>query len=225
MNPLEQDLTGVFSVADVVIVLLLSFALCAAIGWVYKITHRGASYTQSFVQTLVLVGIIVAVIMLVIGSNLARAFALVGSLSIVRFRNAVKETRDVGFIFLTIAIGMAVGTKFYLLAVITTIIVSLIVLIMTRFNWYARRSVSQILKVYVPNATDYSTLFDSVFLKYTTHAELISVDSVQNGTMTELIYSVGLKKPNTVAEFLAEIKKLNGNNRVALLAGYNSADL
>jgi uncharacterized membrane protein YhiD involved in acid resistance len=225
MNPLEQDLTSVFSVADVVIVLLLSFGLCAAIGWVYKITHRGASYTQSFAQTLVLVGVIVAVIMLVIGSNLARAFALVGSLSIVRFRNAVKETRDVGFIFLTIAIGMAVGTKFYVLAVITAIIISLIVLIMTRFNWYARRSVSQILKVYVPNTTDYSTLFDDVFLKYTTHSELVSVDSVQNGTMTELIYSVGLKKPNKVAEFLTEIKKLNGNNRVALLAGYNSADL
>lgn len=144
MNPLNQNSTGVFSVTDVVIILLLSFALCSIIGWVYQITHRGASYTQSFVQTLVLNGMIVAIIMLVIGSDIARAFALVGSFSIIRFRNAVKETRDVGFIFLAIAVGMAIGTKFYLLAVITTVFISLIVLIMTRFNWYARRAVSQI---------------------------------------------------------------------------------
>ncbi len=225
MNPLNQDLTGVFSVTDIIIVVLLSFGLCAAIGWVYQITHRGASYTQSFVQTLVLIGMVVAVVMLVIGSDIARAFALVGSLSIVRFRNAVKETRDVGFIFFTIAMGMAVGTKFYLLAVITAVIISLIILIMTRFNWYARQAVSQILKVQVPNNTEYGTLFDGLFLKYTSHSELISVDSVHNGMLTELVYSMGLKKQSQAAEFLSAIKKLNGNNRVTLIAGYNSTDL
>ncbi|MBI5649448.1 MAG: DUF4956 domain-containing protein [Chloroflexi bacterium] len=220
-----QDLTGVFSIADVVIVLLLSFGLCAAMGWVYQITHRGASYTQSFVQTLVLVGVIVAVIMLVIGSDIARAFALVGSLSIIRFRNAIKETRDVGFIFLTIALGMAVGTRFYLLATIAAVFISLIILIMTRFNWYARRAVSQILKIELPNQLEYATLFNNLFLKYTTHAELISVDAVHNGTLTELIYSVGLKKQIQIAAFVSEIKKLNEGNRVSLIAGYNSADL
>ena len=220
-----EDLTGVFSVADVVIVLLLSFGLSAAIGWVYQNTHRGASYTQSFVHTLVLNGMVVAVIMLIVGSNIARAFALVGALSIIRFRNAVKETRDVGFIFFTMAIGMAVGTKFYLLAVIAALVISLVILIMTRFNWYARQMVSQILKVQVPNNAEFDTLFAPLFLKYTDSSELISVDSVRSGMLTELTYSVGLKKQSKIQEFLAEIKKLNGNNRVTLIAGYNSTDL
>jgi len=220
-----QDLTGVFSVTDVVLSLLLSFGLCAAIGWVYQTTHRGASYTQSFVHTLVLNGMVVAVIMLVVGSNIARAFALVGALSIIRFRNAVKETRDVGFIFFTMAVGMAVGTKFYLLAVIAAVLISLIILIMTRFNWYARRVVSQILKVQVSNDAQFDTLFDGVFLKYTSTSELISVDSVHNGMLTELTYSVGLKKQSKIQEFLTEVKQLNGNNRVTLIAGYNSTDL
>ncbi len=220
-----QDLTGVFSVTDVILGVLLSFALCAMIGWVYQITHRGASYTQSFVQTLVLNGIIVAIVMLIVGSNIARAFALVGSLSIVRFRNAVKETRDVGFIFFTMAVGMAVGTRFYLLAVITTVLVSLLILMMTRFNWYARRMVSQILKVQVPNDTPFDTHFDDIFLKYTGSSELISVDSVHSGMLTELTYSVSLKKQNRMQEFLTDIKRLNGNNRVTLIAGYNSTDL
>ncbi len=225
MNPWITDLTGTFSVADVVVVLLLSFVLCAAVGWVYQITHRGASYTQSFVQTLVLLGVIVAIVMLVIGSDIARAFALVGSLSIIRFRNALKETRDVGFIFLTIALGMAIGTRFYLLAIIAAVFVSLIILIMTRFNWYARHTISQILKIELPNPIEYATLFDPVFLKYTSHSELISVDAIHNGTLTELVYSVVLKKQNQIATFVSELKKLNEGNRVSLIAGYNSADL
>ncbi|MBN1889799.1 MAG: DUF4956 domain-containing protein [Thermoflexales bacterium] len=220
-----QDLTGTFSVADVVLSILLSFGLCAAIGWVYQSTHRGASYTQSFVHTLVLNGMIVAIVMLIIGSNIARAFALIGSLSIIRFRNAVKETRDVGFIFFTMAIGMAVGTKFYLLAIIAAGLISLVILLMTRFNWYARRLVSQILKIQVPNDAAFDTLFDEVFLKYTGTSELISVDSVHSGMLTELTYSVGLKKQSQIQEFLAHIKRLNGNNRVTLIAGYNSTDL
>lgn len=220
-----EDLTGVFSVTDVVLSLVLSFALCAWIGWVYQITHRGASYTQSYVQTLVLNGMVVAIVMLIVGSNIARAFALVGSLSIIRFRNAVKETRDVGFIFFTMAIGMAVGTKFYLLAIIAAVVISLLILIMNRFNWYARQVVSQILRVQVPNDAPFDTLFDDLFVKYTSSSELISVDSVHGGLLTELTYSVGLKKQSQLQEFLAAIKKLNGNNRVTLIAGYNSTDL
>lgn len=220
-----QDLTGVFSVTDVVISLLLSFALCAMIGWVYQTTHRGASYTQSYVHTLVLNGMVVAVIMLVVGSNIARAFALVGALSIIRFRNAIKETRDVGFIFFTMAIGMAIGTKFYLLAVIAAVVISLVIMIMTRFDWYARKVVNQILKVQVPNDAPIDTLFDDLFVRYTNVVELISVDTVHNGMLTELTYSVGLKRAGKLQEFLTEIKRLNGNNRVTLIAGYNSTDL
>jgi len=181
-----EDLTAVFSIADVVLVLLLSFLLSAAIGWVYQTTHRGASYTQSFVQTLVLNGMVVALVMLIVGSNIARAFALVGSLSIIRFRNAVKETRDVGFIFFIMAVGMAVGTKFFSLAVIAAVVLSLVILIMTRFNWYARPVVSQILRVQVANDAAFDTLFDKVFIKYTSLSELISVDSVHGGMLTEL---------------------------------------
>ena len=83
--------------------LSLSFVLSSIIGWVYKFTHWNVSYSQSYVQTLVIVGMVISLVMLVVGSNIARAFALVGALSVVRFRNAIKETRDVGFIFLVMA--------------------------------------------------------------------------------------------------------------------------
>ena len=220
-----QDLSSEFTVMDVVLVFLLSFVLSAFIGWIYKITHRGSSYTQSFVFTLVLNGMVVALVMMIVGSNIARAFSLVGALSIIRFRNAVKETRDVGFIFFTMAIGMAVGTQFYTLAVIGAVVISLLILLMVRFNWFAQEMANQILRIQVPGDVSFEELFESVFLKYTSTADLIAVDSIQSGTLTELTYSIGLKKPSAVDQFLATIKKLNNNNKVTLVTGYYGTDL
>jgi uncharacterized membrane protein YhiD involved in acid resistance len=220
-----QDLTGTFSVADVTIALLLSFVLSAFIGFIYKKTHKGTSYTQSYVHTLIITCMVVAIIMLIIGSNIARAFTLVGALSIVRFRNAIKETRDVGFIFFTMAIGMAAGTKFYLLAIISTIIISLIILIMTRFNWYARPISSQILKIQLKNNVNFEKLFDKIFVKYTNMSDLISVDSIRAGALTELVYNVQLRKGADKQALISAIKKLNGDLSVNLLTGYNAVDL
>ena len=174
-----QDATAEFAVIDVVLVLALSFTLSAFIGWIYQITHRGTSYTQSFVFTLVLNGMVVAVVMMIVGSNIARAFSLVGALSIIRFRNAVKESRDIGFIFFTMVIGMAVGTKFYLLAVIAAVVISLVVVLMTRFDWYAREMATQILRVQVPSGAAFDSIFNHAFVKYTRSSELINADAGQ----------------------------------------------
>jgi uncharacterized membrane protein YhiD involved in acid resistance len=220
-----QDLTGTFSVTDVVLSLLLSFVLTAFVGWVYQTTHKGTSYTQSYVHTLVLMGMVVSIIMLIIGSDIARAFSLVGALSIIRFRNAIKETRDVGFVFFAMAIGMATGTKFYLLAIIAAVIISLVILLMNRFDWYARAAVSQILKIQLSNDTDFETLFDNLFVKFTQASDLISVDSVRSGMLTELVYSVVLKKSASSQAFLSDVKKRNDNLKVTLITGYNATYL
>jgi uncharacterized membrane protein YhiD involved in acid resistance len=220
-----QAQTTDFTVLDVALVLTLSFLLSAFIGWVYQNTHRGTSYTKSFVFTLVMNGMIVALVMLIVGSNIARAFSLVGALSIIRFRNAVKETRDVGFIFFTMAVGMAIGTRFYLLGVIAAVVISLAIILMTRLNWFERQMATQILRIYAPNDIAFDKVFDQAFLKYTNISELISVDTVHNGALTELVYNVGIKKAALMQDFVAEIKKLNEGNKVTLIAGYHGTDL
>lgn len=220
-----QDLSGTFTMTDVIIGLLLSFLLTALIAYIYKITHKGTSYTQSYVHTLILMGIVTAFIMMIVGSNIARAFSLVGALSIIRFRNAIKETRDVGFVFFAMAIGMATGTKFYLLALIATLFISLVILILSKFDLYKQTSLSQILKVEVPDGADFENIFDQLFVKHTKVSDLISVDSVRSGTMTELIYNIVPKKKMDTKDFLAGIRKLNGNNKVTLVTGYDNTDL
>jgi hypothetical protein len=84
---------------------------------------------------------------------------------------------------------------------------------------------NQILRVHVPGDAPFTELFENIFLKYTRSSELIAVDSVQSGTLTELTYSVGLKNPGLADAFIAEIKKMNNNNKVTLITGYNGTDL
>jgi uncharacterized membrane protein YhiD involved in acid resistance len=220
-----EDMSGTFTATDVVVGLVLGFILLAAIGWLYKETHRGTSYTQSYVHTLIMMGLVVDIIMLIVGSNIARAFSLVGALSIIRFRNAVKETRDVGFIFFAMAIGMATGTRFYLLAIVATVVIGSLVYIMTKFDWYARPAISQILKIQIDKDIDFENLFDSLFVKFTSSADLIGIDSIRSGDVTELVYSVILKKKTNKHEFIQAIKDLNRNQKVFLITGYNTTDL
>ena len=220
-----QDLTWTFSVMDITVWMLLSFILTAFLWRVYKKTHRGTSYTQSYVFTLVMMWMTVCVIMLIVWSNIARAFSLVWALSIIRFRNAMKETRDIGFMFAAMAIWMATWTKFYVLAIIFTLALALVIFIMNRFDWFKREATSQILKIQVKNTVDFDHMFDDAFVKFTNVSDLISIDSVRGWALTELVYNVDMKNPNKKQEFLWEIKKLNDNLNVTLITWYNTTDL
>jgi uncharacterized membrane protein YhiD involved in acid resistance len=226
-NPFEgfEDLSGTYTVADVTAALLLAFALTAVVGWVYRATHKGVSYSQSYVQTLVMLGMLTSLIMLVIGSNLARAFSLVGALSIVRFRNAVKETRDVGFLFLAMGIGMATGTRFYTLAVVATVVICGVVMVMTRFNWYALQVRSQVVKVQVPPDGDYTGPVERVLADATDVADLVSMETIRGGALVELTYSVQLKKSATPTALMAALGAVNAGQRVTVLTGFDRSDL
>ncbi len=188
-------------------------------------THTGVSYSQSYVHTLVMLGMLVSLIMLVIGSNIARAFSLVGALSIVRFRNAVKETRDVGFLFLAMAIGMATGTRFYTLAVVATVAICGAVVIMTKFDWYKLDIATYVVKVQVPADEDYTDTIEKAFLPLADTADLVSLETVRGGALTELVYSVKLKKDVAPSTVLQTLRERTGGQRVTVLTGYDRMDL
>ncbi len=225
LSSLQQNTTDVFSVGDVVFTIVLSFVLSLIIAWIYKMTYKGVSYTQSYVHTLMMMTMVVAIIMLVIGSNIARAFSLVGALSIIRFRNAIKDTRDVGYIFFAMAIGMAVGTRFYMVATIATIIISFILWGMVNLNMFAKDVREQILKIRLPGDMRYESLFDAAFSRYLVRFNLIAVETVQAGTQTELVYGIELKKQSETHELMTELRRLNDNNKVALITGHHEVDL
>jgi uncharacterized membrane protein YhiD involved in acid resistance len=220
-----QDLTSAFTVLDVALVLGLSFAFSVVIGFAYRATHRGTSYSQSYVQTLVLLGMTVAVIMLIIGSNLARAFSLVGALSIVRFRNAVKETRDVGFVFLVMAIGMACGTRFYSVAGFATVVFTAVVVAMSALDLFAKRVSERILRVRLPADREAERTFAPVFEKLLRDHRLISMETVAGGSLQELVYSVVLREESGAQALLEALRNVNDNQKVSLVVGQQEVDL
>ncbi|WP_434425906.1 DUF4956 domain-containing protein [Nannocystis pusilla] len=225
MNFEVFDLTGTFSAVDVALTLALSFVLSVVIGLVYRATHRNISYSQSFVQTLVVVGMVIGVIMLVVGSNIARAFALVGALSVVRFRNALKETRDVGFIFLVMAVGMATGTRFYTLSIAATVAICVAIVLMSRLNAFASNIQRQVVKVQVPPSGDHDARVEDVLVQKTRSFDLVSTETVRGGSLIELFYTVEMKRGTRPRELVDALQAVNTGQRVTVLSGYDQTDL
>jgi hypothetical protein len=227
IKELEQfgDMSSNFTILDAGAVFFLSFVLALVLGWVYRTTHRGVSYSQSYVHTLVIFSVVVAFIMLIIGSNIARAFTLVGALSIVRFRHAVKEPRDIGFVFAAMAVGMACGTRFYMLAIFATLCLSAAIMTMAKLNFFAKVVRERILIVRLPSGADYEATFSDVFRKYLEEFNLISMETVGEMQFQEAIYSVVLRPGCAPDALLEAVRNVNGNNKVSLILGQQEIDV
>ncbi len=214
-----------FGLAETFIALGLSLVLSLVVAYFYRQSHRGLSYSVSFVHAMILLGVTVSVIMLIIGSNIARAFTLVGALSIIRFRNPIKDSRDVAFIFVTMAVGMSVGTGFYLTAVVFTFFVSFVAYGLTRFD-VGRTSVQEaLLKLQIPVATDYRTVFREIFYRHLREHALLSVETLQSTGQVELVYSIEFKADVDEAGFLDEVRQAAGGGRVLILTGQENIDV
>ncbi len=200
---------------EVVFSLILCWALITCICLVYRYTHRTPGYSQSYVQTLVLTGMVTTLIMIVIGSNIARAFSLVGALSIIRFRNAVKETRDIGFIFFSMAIAMACGTRFYLAGTAACGIILTVNLILFWLDFGARRGPTErLLSVQLPPSNDPDkTLNDSMVQLFSSYS-LLSVESVKQGMYLEARYSVVPKPQVSSGDVFDQLSSVNNNLKI-----------
>ena len=146
-NLFQSSDADLFGFLDVLMAMTVTSLLCFVLAHVYRITHRGTSYSQSFLVTLFIMGVATSVVMLIIGSNIARAFSLVGALSIIRFRTAVKDARDTGFLFAAMITGMGCGTTFYMPAISLTAFISLLVLGLYYFDYGIKQKLESIVRV------------------------------------------------------------------------------
>src|SRR5436190_290817 len=115
---------------DVLMRLLAALALGGVVAWIYRRTRKSSEVAASFPITLVLLSILIAMVTQVIGDNVARAFSLVGALSIVRFRTVVRDTQDTAYVIFAVVVGMAVGARDPWVAVIGIAVVSIAAFVM-----------------------------------------------------------------------------------------------
>lgn len=240
--------TPSFDLMDVTLVLLVSSILSLMIAKTYQATYRGLSYSQSLVQTLVILGTVVSVVILVVGSSLARAFALFGALSIVRFRNAVKETRDLGFVFFAMTIGMAIGTRYYSLGILATALVCSMIHLMTLADFGRKPMTEFLLELQIPASVDYVKLAPPLLRNELASYSLVSLEGLDTDTdlltfvinfklprfqtIRALLSKMGLKQvstPPTVdarsSRLVHSLKEINTGMRVAILQGDRGIEL
>ena len=209
-------------IQEIVFAILLSFSLNWLIASLYKATYHGGDFSQDYVHTLLILGTVVSVIVMVVhvdkdpGKSQATAFGVFAAFSLIRFRSSVGQARDIGFIFFAMSAGLGVGARADWLATATTIVVCAIIYVFSKADAFAPLRASHRLRVRVTNDIDHDVVFRECFASYLHDFELISVESIQAGMMTELRYLIHLKNVAKPGEFVAAIQQLNGNNRVLL---------
>jgi len=212
-----NDLTPL-SFVQVVIAIALSLLYSFVIAKVYLLVHRGYSYSKSYLHTMIMVSVTVALIMVIIGSEIARAFALVGAMSIIRFRNPVKDPRDVAFLFVTIAIGMACGVGFYMYATVFTFTIVILMLCMHYYRFGDLHNKSYVIKL-VLNVGRKDELMD-ICHKFCSSVHLLSIDYMSEQENEEtIILEIELFKGDSYSQLVKTIREQLSPHHVSLLVG------
>ena len=188
-----------YSNMEMVINTIAALVIGVLISLVYRLTHKGLSYSQSFSQTIVFVTLIVAIVMMVIGGSLARAFALVGALSIIRFRTVLKDTKDMAYIFGALALGVAAGTSNYFLAGIGTVVVSALAFLLHRTNFGAVYKSEFILRFRFDRSGDSNGYLEAINTTCK-RSDLLHMEPSGDNLSVGLTYDVALKDDITAAE-------------------------
>ena len=203
-SPQQINLT----LGQVALNLSLSFALAYLAAWVYRRVHSGPSCSFSFYVTLLVTPVVVTMIMMAIGSNVALSLGLVGALSIIRFRTVIKDTRDMSFLFLMIGIGLCCGSGAYPLAILGTLFVCA-VLVGIHFVARGRTGPSEYILVFRkqgPDSGEADQALDSLVAWRKLHGAADLGD--ENGC--EYTYRVRLGKSVTPETLLGRLKAIKG---------------
>lgn len=221
MIPTTQLLA--YSYTEMLANMLLAVALGFLMAWIYRRTHKGLSYSQSFTLTILFITVIVSVVMMVIGGSLARAFALVGALSIIRFRTVVKDTKDTAYVFAALAVGMAAGTSNYFLALTASVLIGLLALLTHRFNFGALYKSEFILRFVFQQELD-SSGYTSLLNRRAKTLSLLHMEPSGDNSQIKLTYDVVLREDVKPEQLTNELNQLEGVSEIVMIASKNDVD-
>ncbi|WP_027701187.1 DUF4956 domain-containing protein [Metaclostridioides mangenotii] len=210
-----------FTLANALIVILASIFLGLVISFVYIKTNKKNGYNSGFSTTLVMLPVIISIIILLVGNNVARAFSLAGAFSIIRFRSEPGDPKDISYIFFTLAVGLACGMGYIGYAVIFTIILCALMFILDLAKFASSKGKYMHLKITIPEDLNYDGVFDEILNEYTNLYHIERIRTRDFGALFELNYMVELKDEISQKKFLDELRCRNGNLNISLtLSGF-----
>jgi len=199
------------SLVDIVVRLVAALLLGAAIAWVY--CRARSEPPSSFTATLVLLSVLIAMVTQVIGDNVARAFSLVGALSIVRFRTVVRDTQDTAYVIFAVAVGMAVGASNLWVAVAGFVVVSVGAFALKREPVSEEELHERLpfrLEVRMGLGLDANVLLRPSLDAHFVAWRVVGASTVKQGTATEVSYLGTLRREDSVHELVAALNQVEG---------------
>lgn len=203
-------------IGTTLLVIFVAFVLGLLISVAYLITTPKRERSASFIMSIIILPTIVAVVILLIGGNLARAFSMAGIFTIVRFRSVPGDSKDISFVFLTMAVGLAIGLGYLTLGAVIAAAVGAAIVIIKKSGYGVAKQKEKRLKIIVPEDMNYQGAFDDLFVKYTSFSELQKVKTTNMGTLFELCYDIILKDGISEKEFIDSLRCRNGNLTIQL---------
>ena len=202
---------------DVLVRLLAALVLGGVVAWIYRHTRRRAELSASFSITLVLLAVLIAIVTQVIGDNVARAFSLVGALSIVRFRTVVRDTLDTAYVIFAVVIGMAVGAKNLWVAVLGLGVCGLAAyLMMLRARSLPAVPAAMVLSMRVGLGHDLETLLGGTLDAHVQERELMSVGTAKQGIALDVTYQARLRPTGAPHELVKALNRIEGVQSVSM---------
>ena len=185
-------------------------SLVLGIGIAFVGMYRSRS-TQSFAVALAILPVVVQLVIMLVNGNVGAGVAVAGAFSLVRFRSVPGTAREIGVLFMAMAIGLATGMGYVGLAAISFVIISAVILLLTATGFGKTPTAERSLKITIPENLDYEGLFDDILAKYAKSYSLMKVKTTNMGTLYELQYSIVLNDENVPKQFLDELRCRNGN--------------
>ena len=198
--------------ADVLANLLVALVCGLMLSVIYRLTYRGPSYSVTFVNSIVLLSIIASIVIMVVGNNIARAFGLVGAMSIIRFRTAIRDTMDLVFIFLSLALGMASGVGLNVVAIIGTLLAGLVVITLTFTHFGAPRRRHFLLQI-IHHSTEKNDLSQPL-ARFCRSLKLVSLKNIGLEDLTESNYHITLRDARKTEEMVRTLRQTPGVQQV-----------
>lgn len=208
MELFKTIFTGSFTVAQFLIAVSVSLVLgfVVSLYYMYKSQH-----TKSLAVSLVLIPAIEAVVIMMVNGSLGAGIAVAGSFALIRFRSVKGSAKELTCIFLSMAAGIVCGTGYVAIATIFTVLLLLVAYILTTLGFGRDGVNNKYLKITIPESLNYDDAFDDVLNKYTSSHELISVKTLNLGSLYRVEYDINVKDLKEVKNMIDELRTINGN--------------
>lgn len=200
---------------------LIGVASALGLGVVLALIYMFKSvYTKSFVVTLSILPAVVAIVIMMVSGSLGAGVAAAGTFSLVRFRSIPGTAKEIGVIFLAMAVGLVCGMGYPIYGLLFVMVVGGAFLLLNAigFGEGKNSTLRKVLRITVPEDLEYNSMFDDLFEKYTSKHELSQVKTTNLGSLNRLTYNITLKKMGEEKQFIDELRCRNGNLEVNLMS-------